>query len=128
MRMRTYISALAILFCALFQIGAASAGEKLLDVFPESEIIGAQTSQGAITISGFLATQSALAEVKRRKLPLADYISVSVQDAGGTFHVLYSRIPMNSGLTGSPGYPPALLVRIEKDSYKVLGSYLYPVH
>jgi hypothetical protein len=126
--MRTCISALVILLCAQLQVGAAPAGEKLLDVFPESEIIGAQASQGTMAVPGFLATQSALAEVKRRELPFASYLTISVQDAGSTFHVFFSRIPLNSGWTGSPGYPPGLLVRVEKDSYKVLGSYLYPVH
>ena len=120
-----------IALCALtiFQIEAAAAKEKITDVFPETEIIGAQISQGGMTVPGFLAAQSALEEIERRKLPLANYSAVTVQDTGSTFHVLFSRIPLNSGFTGPPpGDPPLLLVRVDEPDYKVLGSYLYPAN
>ena len=114
---------------AIIQIEVAAAKEKITDVFPESELVGIQYSQGGMTIPGFLATQSALEEIERRKLPLASYSAVTVQEAGSTFHVSFSQIPLNSGFTGyPPGYPPPLLVRVDKSSYKVLGSYLYPAY
>lgn len=92
---------------------------------PKSELLGAQAARGELTTEALQAAESALSELRKRKLNLTDFRSVAVQEAGSSFHVLFSNRELGSTVTGSPGEPRPVIVRVNRKSFKVLGSYQY---
>jgi hypothetical protein len=104
-----------------------SAGEAILKSFDKDlsdEMAGAQFGQGELTVQGARSVLSAAQVLQEFKLRLEDYVSVSVQEAEHSYHVLFTKKPFMSRQTGSsPGEPPDLLIRIDKKSFAVLGVY-----
>ena len=128
MKVGTLAAALAITAVLTSQAGKCTAAENLLDVFPESELTGPQTSQGGMSVTGLLAVQAALVEMQRRGINANEYVSVTVNEAGASYHVLFSRRPLNSDVFGSPGLPRPIIIRVRKSDFAVLGSFVYTTH
>lgn len=92
-------------------------------VIPIEEIEGPQKAGGQITINSFKAIEVALPELGRNGVKLDQYRSIGVQETEHSYHVVFTRKELFSTSHGSlPGTPKTLIVRVEKDTFKVTGS------
>jgi hypothetical protein len=101
--------------------GMVLAAEDITKVFPESELIDAQISQGEISTAGYSAITAAAEALPDLNLRVIDFKSVSVMEAGASYYVLFSNRALYATYSGSPGTPRPIMVRVSKQGFRVLG-------
>jgi hypothetical protein len=102
------------------------AQSNISDVIPESELLEQGVGQGQITTGALAAIEAADYELAQKwNLRSGDFVSISVRQVLGNFHVVFSNRELSATYFGSPGDPRPVIIRVDGTTYKVLGSYQY---
>jgi hypothetical protein len=101
----------------------AKSDNNLTKVIPVEEIEGSQKSGGQITVTSLKAIETALPELNQHEVEIDQYKTVSVRETDRSYLVRFTRMELYSTLQDRlPGKPRDLLVRVEKNTFKVTGS------